>query len=132
MKKVLLGIVMLLGLAACGANASVTAEPTLGTVPSEYSGMTNPLGADAATDGAKIYKSNCESCHGPQGHGDGPAGAALIPPPRNLPDLAAQVDDDYLFWRISAGSPGTPMVAWKGIMTDEQIWQTVAYIRTLR
>jgi mono/diheme cytochrome c family protein len=67
-----------------------------------------------------------------QGHGDGPAGSALVPKPRNLPELASIVGDDYLFWRITTGKTGTSMVAWKGILTDEQIWQVVAFIHTLK
>lgn len=132
MKKVLFGVLVLsaIVLAACGggSNAVATLEP----VPAEYAGMTSPLGADAATAGKDVFTTNCESCHGPQGHGDGPAGAALDPQPKNLPDLAAQVGDDYLFWRVATGKEGTSMVAWKGVLTDEQIWQAVAYIRTLK
>lgn len=132
MKKVLFGVLVLsaIVLAACGggSNAVATLEP----VPAEYAGMTSPLGADAATAGKDVFTTNCESCHGPQGHGDGPAGAALDPQPKNLPELAAQVGDDYLFWRVATGKEGTSMVAWKGVLTDEQIWQAVAYIRTLK
>ncbi len=130
MKKVLFGILVLgaLVLAACGGSAAATPEP----VPAEYAGATNPLGADAATAGAEVFKTNCESCHGPQGHGDGPAGVALDPAPKNLPELAATVGDDYLYWRVNTGKEGTSMVAWKGVLTDEQIWQAVAFIRTLK
>lgn len=123
MKKVLFGLLVLgaIMLAACGGGAeeAVTFDP----VPAEFAGMTSPLGADAATSGKDVFTTNCESCHGPQGHGDGPAGAALDPQPKNLPEIAAQVGDDYLFWRIATGKPGTSMVAWKGVLTDEQIWQ---------
>ncbi|MEW6287889.1 MAG: c-type cytochrome [Chloroflexota bacterium] len=135
MKKYLL-IVLLLGallLSACGGGAETSTQTAaLDPVPADYAGKTNPLGADAAIEGAKVFKSNCEACHGPQGHGDGPVGQALDPKPKNLSELAAQVGDDYLFWRISEGKPGTSMVAWKGILTDEQIWQAVAFIRTLK
>ncbi|WKZ38867.1 MAG: cytochrome c [Anaerolineales bacterium] len=134
MKKVMFAVFVLAALmvAACGDGGSSSAPAEIPAVPSDYAGLTNPLGADAASAGASVYKTNCESCHGPQGHGDGPAGLALDPAPQNLPELTAQVGDDFLFWRISTGVDGTSMVAWKGILTDEQIWQTVAYIRTLR
>lgn len=134
MKKNLILILTLgaLILAACGGGGSSNEPAALEPVPAEYAGKTNPLSADAAAEGAKVFKVNCESCHGPQGHGDGPAGQALDPKPKNLPELAAQVGDDYLFWRVSEGKPGTSMVAWKGILTDEQIWQAVAFIRTLK
>lgn len=135
MKKHLLFILILgaLVLAACGGGGGASEEPAaLDPVPAEFAGKTNPLGADAATDGAKIFQVNCEACHGTQGHGDGPAGQALDPKPKNLPDLAAKVGDDYLFWRVATGKPGTSMAPWKGILTDEQIWQAVAFIRTLK
>ncbi len=134
MKKVMFAVFVLAALlvAACGDGGCSGAAAEIPAVPSDYAGLTNPLGADAAAAGAQVYKTNCESCHGPQGHGDGPAGLALDPAPQNLPELTAQVGDDFLFWRISTGVDGTSMVAWKGILTDEQIWQTVAYIRTLR
>jgi mono/diheme cytochrome c family protein len=133
MKKVLFAVFVFAALliAACGGGGGSDAV-TIEAVPAEYAGATNPLGADAAAAGAGIYKVNCESCHGPQGHGDGPAGVALDPAPKNLPEIAAQVGDDYLYWRVNTGKPGTSMVAWKGILTDEQIWQVVAHLRTLK
>ncbi|MBK8616237.1 MAG: cytochrome c [Anaerolineales bacterium] len=131
MKKVLFAVLVLaaLALAACGGGAAVA---TPAPVPAEYAGVTSPLGADAAAAGAEVFNTNCASCHGPQGHGDGPAGAALDPTPKNLPELMPLVGDDFLYWRINTGKEGTSMVAWKGVLTDEQIWQVIAYVRTLK
>jgi mono/diheme cytochrome c family protein len=119
-----------LTLTACGGGAEAVA--TLDPVPPDFAGLANPLGADAPTAGASVFKTNCESCHGPQGHGDGPVASALDPAPKNLAELQAVAGDDYLFWRIAAGKEGTSMVAWKGVLTDEQIWQVVSFIRTLK
>lgn len=132
MKKVFFCVLVLSAfvLAACGGGASNAAA--IATVPADYAGATNPLGADAATAGAEVFATNCASCHGEKGYGDGPAGAALDPAPKNLVEVASQVGDDYLYWRVNTGKEGTAMVAWKGVLTDEQIWQTVAYIRTLK
>jgi len=118
-------------LMACGASPTESVE-TPAAVPAEFAGATNPLGPEAAAVGAKIFKSNCELCHGPQGHGDGIAGQSLEPRPKNLANLQAMVGDDFLFWRIHEGKSGTAMVAWNGILTDEQIWQIVSFIRTLK
>jgi len=136
MKKTLFSLVILatLLLSACGA--SVSGGPreigTLESVPTDYSGKTNPLGTDASTDGAKVFKTNCETCHGSLGHGDGPIGEALDPKPQNLAALQAVASDDYLLWRISEGKPGTSMPPWKNILGEEQIWQLIAFIRTLQ
>jgi mono/diheme cytochrome c family protein len=123
-------------LAACSANSSSSSTAnetvTLAPVPTEFAGLTNPFGADAATQGADVFHTNCETCHGPQGHGDGPAGQALDPKPRNLAQLQSGAGDDFLFWRIHEGKPGTSMVAWKGILTDDQIWQVISFLRTLK
>lgn len=133
MRKVLFVVLVLAGfvLAACGGGGA-DAVATLAPVPSEYAGLTNPLGADAAVDGANVFKTNCETCHGPQGHGDGPAGVALDPKPKNLAELQTTASDDYLYWRINTGKEGTSMVAWKGVLTDEQIWQVIAFVNTLK
>jgi mono/diheme cytochrome c family protein len=137
MRKIV--FVMLAGmliLAACGggneSSANANEDAPLAPVPAEYAGSANPFGADAADEGAEIFRTNCEMCHGPQGHGDGPAGQALDPKPRDLSKLQAEAGDDFLFWRISEGKPGTSMVAFKGILSEDQIWQVVSFIRTLK
>lgn len=137
MRKIILMIAMgALVLSACGGNENSTSSDnenaTLAPVPAEYAGLTNPLGAEAVSAGAQVFRANCEMCHGPQGHGDGPAGQSLEPRPGNLAEIQTKAGDDYLFWRIYDGKPGASMVAWKGILTDEQIWQVVSFIRTLR
>jgi len=123
-------------LAACGGNgtssSSANENATLAPVPAQYAGLTNPLGAEGADAGADVFRTNCEMCHGPEGHGDGPAGQSLEPKPGNLAKIQAAAGDDFLFWRIREGKPGTSMVAWKGILTDEQIWEVVSFIRTLK
>ena len=127
---VLMGALLL---SACGGSSDSSPREigTLESVPAEYAGISNPLGADASTSGAKVFKTNCETCHGPQGHGDGPIGEALDPKPQNLADLQAVASDDYLYWRIAEGKPGTSMPPWKNILDEEQIWQLVSFIRTL-
>jgi mono/diheme cytochrome c family protein len=132
MKKYLLLAVLVaiaLALAACGGSrAEATPIPS---VPADFAGKTMPAGTDTAA-GKEVYAANCESCHGATGVGDGIAGSSLDPKPANLVTFAPQVGDDYLFWRVSAGKDGTSMVSWAGILTEEQIWQVVAYIRTLQ
>lgn len=136
MKKLLVIVFALIFvLPACGASPSSTVSTppkVLPTVPPEFSGKSNPFGADASVAGAVIFKTNCVACHGDNGLGDGPASEALEPRPANLVALHQKVGDDYLYWRINTGVTGTAMPAWKGILSDEQIWDVVAFIRTLK
>lgn len=131
-------------LAACGggnqaAGNGHAAEEELETVevPAPYKGMTNPFAGDAAAAeaGKAIYQTNCASCHGDTGQGDGPAGQALDPKPTNLAAKVPEQADDFLFWRISEGGAMEPfnsaMPAWKGVLSEEQIWQVITYLRTL-
>jgi len=128
-KFTLIGLLLLtIILASCSGENS---QPS-GTMPPRMAGLTNPLGPEAVTQGASLYKLNCETCHGIQGYGDGPAANSLDPHPVNLVELSSSSADDFLFWKISIGSPGTSMAAWSNILTDEQIWQVITFIRSLK
>lgn len=104
--------------------------------PEQYAGMTNPLEGDPETiaAGETLYQANCSSCHGPAGAGNGPAAGGLEPPPADLAEIHASLSDAYLHWRIAEGGLMEPfnsvMPAWRGILSTEQIWQIIAYIRT--
>ena len=108
-------------------------------VPEEYEGMTNPLAGDpeAVAAGAELFATNCATCHGETGNGDGPAAAALDPKPATLadPDMMAEMTDAYIFWRITEGGVDEPfnsaMPAWGSTFTTDQIWQLVSFLRTL-
>jgi mono/diheme cytochrome c family protein len=47
----------------------------------------------------------------------------------------ADLTDDFIFWRIMDGGAMDPwnssMPAQKGILTDDQVWQVVTFLRTL-
>lgn len=105
-------------------------------VPAEYAGKTNPLGADAADAGKSVYEVQCSSCHGDGGKGDGPAGQALTPPAANLVESASNNGDDYIYYRIAEGGAMDPynssMPSFKNVLSEDEIWQVVAYINTLK
>lgn len=48
--------------------------------------------------GKEIFVQRCVACHGPTGHGDGPASATLSPKPRKFADPEWQkgVTDEYI------------------------------------
>jgi len=121
-------------LTACGGGTPAPDKP----VPADFAGKTNPVANDAAAieAGKQIYTDNCATCHGDSGKGDGPGGASLNPKPSNLVTLLPAKQDDFVFWVISAGGAAAgksaSMVSWSGTLSDEEIWQTIAYVRTLK
>ena len=48
--------------------------------------------------------------------------------------MMQDLSDGYLFWRISEGGAMPPfnsaMLAWKGTLSEEEIWQVISYVRT--
>jgi mono/diheme cytochrome c family protein len=135
-------LLLLLGaslLLACGGGEqNAPASSALPTPPAPYAGRTNPLASDAAAveAGQKLYAANCASCHGDKAMGDGPAAKSLNPQPKPLVGRKGELSEAYMFWRISEGGLIEPfhsvMPAWKMILKEEQIWQVVAYLRTLQ
>lgn len=107
--------------------------------PSEYAKLTNPFTGDAAAlaAGQTIFNTNCMTCHGAQGQGDGPTSVALNPKPANLADrqMMDMLSDGYLFWRVSEGGAMAPfnsaMPSWKAALSEEQRWQVISYVRSL-
>ena len=92
----------------------------------------NPIPADAQSlaAGRTVYTSQCLSCHGPAGHGDGTAAKDLNPKPRDLsvPAIASQ-SDGALFWKITEGRK--PMPSFEKLIGEDQRWQVINYVRTL-
>jgi mono/diheme cytochrome c family protein len=137
---VLINVVILgmLVLTACSGSAPAGSSTQRPTPPADYASKTNPLAgnADAVAKGKDQYSALCLACHGEKGLGDGPAGAALSPKPANLQTAAKETSDAFLFWRISEGGAMDPfkssMPAQKGVLKEEQIWQMVSYIKTLK
>jgi len=75
--------------------------------------------------GRAIYDKHCIACHGKTGKGIG-----------TLPDLSdpralAGRSDAQLFDKITNGGRGSGMPAWGGVLSEQQRWDALAYIKTL-
>lgn len=101
-------------------------------VPESAMKRKNPIPADKPSieRGQKIYGQYCVSCHGDKGRGDGPAAAALDPKPADLVVMAPLHTDGDFAWRIAEGRGAMP--AWKNVLTEAQIWDTVNYLKNLK
>ena len=90
-----------------------------------------------AAQGSVSFKQYCTGCHGDTGGGDGPAAVALTPKPRNLQDsrYMSKVDDATILKVISEGGPAVGksplMAAWKSSLTEAQLKDVAAYVRSL-
>jgi cytochrome c6 len=89
-------------------------------------GLSTPLWAQG--EGATLFKSKCAPCHSPDGSGSGPAGKAMHIRDLRSHDVQKQTDAE-LTAIITNGKGGMPPS--KGKLTDDQIKQLVAFIRTL-
>jgi len=107
-----------------------------------------PAGTMAAGDAAAgkiIYTTNCASCHGETGKGDGPVGQVLQPPPRNFAvgefkfdtDKDGKTGTDADLTNVITKGAGAfggnqMMAAWGGMLSPTDIANVIAYIRTLK
>lgn len=89
--------------------------------------------ADASANaGRGIYTQNCASCHGLDVKGNGPNSISLTKKPANFTrPFFKQYDDEMWFYRVSEGVPGTRMPRFELILTEEERWYLVAYLKTL-
>lgn len=82
-----------------------------------------------AQAGADTFKAKCAMCHGADGMGNPPMVKAMGVKPLNSPEYVKASDADL----IAATTNGKgKMPAEKGKLTDAQIKDAVAYVRTLQ
>ena len=82
----------------------------------------------SAANGKKLAETNCVTCHGTSGKGDGPAAQALTPKPADWTSAKVQSESDgALFWKISNGRG--PMPPWKHL-PDKDRWDLVAHVKS--
>ena len=86
---------------------------------------------ESVVRGKKIYRSRCAVCHGRKGLGDGPGGKALVPKPESLlTPLVLNQTDGEIYWKISNGR--NDMIKWDPILSEQQRWDLVNYIRKMK
>ncbi len=100
--------------------------------------------ADAAKGKEVFVKTNCNSCHGMTGKGDGPVAAALDPKPRDYTkgdfkfdangDGTAGTDEDLalVIKNGAAAYGGSAMMMPNPTLSDADIALLIGYIRSLK
>ena len=91
----------------------------------------NPVAITPATllEGAKAYEQHCALCHGGAQAKISPMQNKFNPP---APQLVNRIPHDppaWIFWVTKHGVRMTGMPAWTGILSDDEIWQVVGFIK---
>jgi len=127
-----------LGLFPIGAdNPPGSLETTLaGTAMARYverhkPAVTNPVEPTPANliTGAREYEEHCAFCHGGAKAKISPMRDRFSPPVPQLVNRIPHDDDAWLFWVTKHGVRMTGMPAWDTVMSDEEIWAVVAFIK---
>jgi mono/diheme cytochrome c family protein len=92
-----------------------------------------PKNPDTMTEGRRNFSHYCYACHGLDGQNTGvPFSEAMSPPVPSLVSTEVQsYTDGQLYWVIRNGLWPSGMPASRGILTDEEMWTIVEYIRNL-
>lgn len=94
---------------------------------------------EAVRGGSEIYYRNCFYCHGDLLDGKGHFARGFDPLPTNFRDVGtiAQLQESFLFWRITTGGPGLPrggmpwksaMPVWHEILSEEEVWNVITFL----
>lgn len=82
------------------------------------------------TGGAEIYVKHCAVCHGLPGQEATPIAKGMYPKPPALTEGKGVTDDppQESYWKVSNGMRLTGMPAFKGSLSDTQIWQVSLFV----
>ena len=101
--------------------------------PEASASVKNPVKSDAITlaDGKTLYNTNCKTCHGVTGKGDGPKAEKIEITCGDFGSADFKKESDgAIFWKTTEGRK--PMPSYKEKLTDTERWTIVNYMRTLK
>jgi hypothetical protein len=89
-------------------------------------------------EGGEVFFQNCHWCHGDNLNGRGMMAFAFNPIPANFtdPGTLAQLQETFVFWRVSKGGIGLPregfpwasvMPPWEQHLTTDEIWKVILF-----
>ncbi|MBE9503935.1 MAG: c-type cytochrome [Proteobacteria bacterium] len=91
-------------------------------------------------NGTEVYNKRCVWCHGEEGDGMGPGADRMNPPPRDFTSGMYKINttgfddmvpnDEDIYRMIADGMPNTNMPGWSDILSEQDMWDLVAYLKT--
>ena len=86
-------------------------------------------GAETIDAGFRQYQAKCVQCHGAPGISPDGFALGMTPVPGYLVPTAREWSASQIHWVVKHGIKMTGMPAWKYRMSDEEIWQVVAFVK---
>jgi mono/diheme cytochrome c family protein len=140
MRPLIVMLAVVMGLAGCKATPPGKLETEIITSAEHHllignRGQKNPLPDTQQTraDGKEAYSHYCYVCHGTDGQNTGVPFIAHISPP--IPSLASpdvqRYTDGQLKWILDNGIFPSGMPGSKGILSDDELWSIVVFLRHL-
>ncbi len=101
-------------------------DPLLSDAPSKVQSLQNPYAGkpEAIQAGKKLFARHCATCHGADAKGHEDAPNLFSPQVQNATPGAK-------FWFLKNGNLKGGMPAWSRL-PDQQLWQLVSYLQSLR
>jgi mono/diheme cytochrome c family protein len=134
MKKILLASSIALGLACISFKVLDDQPKKPWIVPDKSTSMKNPVASnsESVANGKELWGTQCKSCHGNKGLGDGSKAAQLKTDPGDFSKADEQSQSDgSMFYKISEGRDDMPSFK-KKIPDQSDVWSLVNYIRTFK
>jgi copper transport protein len=99
--------------------------------PAPAATASNPIrqDLDSVLRGRDVYMANCASCHGTDGDGNGPTAAGMLPAPGPLDSAVIGSSPGQLSYVITNGVAGTRMPGFATILSENDRWDLVNYLR---
>jgi mono/diheme cytochrome c family protein len=101
-------------------------DTTFHGAPASSVHLKNPYAGQqaAVAAGSRLYATNCSSCHGSNGEGNGAMPAVSQGPTQTA-------SDGEVFWFITTGDVDKGMPSWSSV-PERQRWQLVTYLKSLK
>ena len=134
MKSKLVLAVSILAVSLMSVAFTIDQQPKPWNVPDKNAKTVNPVksSAESIAAGKTLWSTHCASCHGKTGLGDGNKAAQLKTTPPDFTKAAFQTQSDgSLFYKVAEGRDDMPSFK-KKIPDQEDIWNLVVYMRTLK
>lgn len=134
MKKIIFGLAILTAFTFTQTtNAQAKPKGKEWKVPAADASKKSPIkagDANAIAEGKKLWGTNCKSCHGVKGLGDGPKAEKIDISCGDFSTKEYQAKSDGdMFYYTKIGRK--PMPSYKEKLSDTEIWQLVAYMKTM-